>query len=98
MWLFGASPKAMGMLGTRKWFRHRLALSCLPADKKTRHIKRYLKLKRASVDATERRDPRVGEGFPEEVIFELGLKEEQEFPSVDREGQKYHCGAGVAKA
>lgn len=44
---------------------------------------------RTSADAIERRDLRVGEGFPEEVIFELGLHEEQELLSVDREDQKH---------
>ena len=41
-------------------------------------------------EGTERRDLRDVEGFPEEVIFELGLNEEQELLCVDREDQKYH--------
>lgn len=55
------------------------------AGDKARQVNVCLKLKRASVDTTERKDLRVGEVLPEEVIFGLGLKEVQEFPSVDRE-------------
>lgn len=45
--------------------------------KRPEQVNTCLKLKKASVDTTERKDLRVGEVFPE-VVFELGLKEVQE--------------------
>lgn len=53
----------------RECFRCRMALGCSPAGEKVRQVNRCVKLKRTSVDATERRDLRAGEGFPEEVTF-----------------------------
>lgn len=65
--------------------------------KRPEQVNTCLKLKRASVDTTERKDLRVGEVFPE-VVFELGLKEVQECrqrePKVPLWGWSSQCMEG----